>query len=78
VFTAEEYFRHLDGLGYEEVLALADPTGVKQRNQYRSMYRTAVANQRRASSGAWSPSPVTGSLDGVTGPAEAASARQGN
>jgi hypothetical protein len=77
VFTAEDYLRRLDGLGYEEVLALADPTGVKQRNQYRSMYRTAVENQRRARSGEWSPSPV--SFSGVTGPDPGSpEARSGN
>jgi hypothetical protein len=65
VFNAEEYFRQLDGLGYEGVLALADPTGVKQRNQYRAMYRVAVENQRRARVAEGGPLPT--SFSGVTG-----------
>lgn len=45
-FTAEEYFAQVDGLGYKEVIALADPTGEKMRTR-RAEYWAAVAAQSR-------------------------------
>jgi hypothetical protein len=44
-YTADEYFRQLDGLSYEEIVTLADPTG-----------RTAKARYRAASLSGQSPS----------------------
>jgi hypothetical protein len=45
--TADEYFRQVDGLGYKEVLALADPTGEKRRQRNAALYAVARANQPR-------------------------------
>jgi hypothetical protein len=36
-YTSEDYFRELDGLGYEEVIRVTDPTGEKAQ-RYRAQY----------------------------------------
>jgi len=36
-YTTSEYFRQLDGLSYDEVVRIADPTG-KAEQQYRAQY----------------------------------------
>jgi uncharacterized membrane protein len=38
-YTASEYFRQLDGLGYDEVVNFTDPTGKTARQRYRAAYR---------------------------------------
>ncbi len=37
-YTAGEYFRQLDGLGYKEVVTLADPTGDTADMRFRRVY----------------------------------------
>jgi hypothetical protein len=36
-YTQADYFRQLDGLGYEQVVRVTDPTG-KKAGQYRALY----------------------------------------
>ena len=48
-YTASEYFRRLDGLGYQEVVTLMDPTG-NTAKRYRADYY--------AHSGPWSPPAI--------------------
>ena len=45
-FTASDYYAQIDGLGYEEVVALADPTGEIARARYREANLSARAGQR--------------------------------
>ena len=39
-YTSADYLRQLDGLGYDEVVTLTDPTGMKEE-RYRADYRYA-------------------------------------
>ena len=41
-YTASEYFRRLDGLGYEEVVTLADPTGDKAQMRFKAAKQVAL------------------------------------
>jgi hypothetical protein len=46
-YTADDYYRQLHGLGYEEVVTFTDPTGKTAKDRYRSAsyarYTPAVA-----------------------------------
>ena len=44
-YTQADYLRQLDGLGYEEVVTLTDPTG-KRAGQYRAAYYQSRPRQR--------------------------------
>ena len=46
-YTATEYFRQLDGLGYEEVVTFTDPTGETAR-RYRAAYNPHLNGDRRS------------------------------
>jgi hypothetical protein len=46
-FTAEEYYRQLDGLSYEQVVTLVDPSGEAAR-RYRAAYDPRATGDRRA------------------------------
>jgi hypothetical protein len=37
-YTAEEYFRRLDGLGYKDIVGLSDPTGDTAKARFREAY----------------------------------------
>ena len=45
-YTEAEYFRQLDGLTYDEVVTLADPTGEVTRERYRAGVAKTLANRR--------------------------------
>ena len=45
-YTATDYYRQLDGLGYEQVVTLTDPTGATARERYRAASLSARASQR--------------------------------
>jgi hypothetical protein len=56
-YTTADYLRELDGLGYEEVVRLTDPTGGKAASYRRNYYARATgASSARYASGS-SPSP---------------------
>jgi len=61
-YTASEYFRQIDGFGYDEVVTLLDPTGETAQARYReAAYRyayTAARQNQRAFSPARSPWPT--------------------
>jgi hypothetical protein len=48
-YTADEYYRQIDGLRYEEIVKLTDPTG----DTAKARYRTASLTQQRAASAAY-------------------------
>ena len=54
-YTESEYFRQLDGLGYQEVVRFTDPTGDTAQMRYKAVYAnlyqrpTASANTFKAS-----------------------------
>jgi hypothetical protein len=53
-YTAADYYRQVDGLGYEEIVTLVDPTG-KTARRYRAAYNPRLVGDRgghRASTGA--------------------------
>jgi hypothetical protein len=41
-YTADEYYKLLDGLSYEEVVTLTDPTGATARQRYQVALRVAA------------------------------------
>jgi hypothetical protein len=45
-YTASDYYAQIDGLGYEQVVALADPIGETTRARYREANLSARASQR--------------------------------
>lgn len=64
-YTASEYFRQVDGLGYEEVVTFTDPTGATAQ-QYRAEYE--LLNRLPASTFAQaSPWPTPPRPAGVRG-----------
>ncbi len=59
-YTAEEYYRQLDGLTYEEVVDFTDPTGKTARDRHRAAL-AAVARRMPPQPGAsWLPRPAGG------------------
>jgi len=48
-YTASDYFRQLDGLGYDEVVTLLDPTGGTAQMRYRAAKQAAFANRYASS-----------------------------
>ena len=44
-YTEAEYFRQLDGLTYDDIVTLADPTGEVTRDRYRTGVANTVANR---------------------------------
>jgi hypothetical protein len=58
-YTDDDYLRQIDGLSYEQIVTLTDPTGKTAKDRY----RTASLNRRvafagAAPSGGASPPPV--------------------
>ena len=51
-YTAAEYFRQLDGLGYEQVVTFTDPTGDTAKRRVRDGMRMVATVGRR---GSWPP-----------------------
>ena len=49
-YTADEYLRQVDGLGYKEVVTFTDPTGDTAQARYREATRYVQATQRPAPS----------------------------
>jgi hypothetical protein len=47
-YTAAEYYRQIDGLGYKEVVKLTDPTGDTAKDRYRA---ASLATRRAQSAG---------------------------
>lgn len=65
-YTAGDYYRQIDGLTYEGVVTVTDPTGEKAL-RYRAAY-TAVAQQRVAAMGTPdSPWPARPAPQGFSG-----------
>ena len=61
-YTAADYYRQIDGLGYKEVVTLVDPSG-KTARRYRAAYNPSAAGDRpryRASVSAEALSPWSG------------------
>ena len=44
-YTEAEYFRQVDGLTYDDIVTLADPTGEVTRDRYRTGVANTVANR---------------------------------
>jgi hypothetical protein len=44
-FTVDDYYKQLDGLGYEQVVTFTDPTGATANERYRDAKREKVADQ---------------------------------
>ncbi|HET8697991.1 MAG TPA: hypothetical protein VFO94_10920 [Gammaproteobacteria bacterium] len=44
-YTEAEYFRQLDGLTYDEIVTLADPTGQITKERYRAGVAKTLANR---------------------------------
>ena len=49
-YTANEYLRQVDGLGYKEVVTFTDPTGDTAQSRYREASRYQQATARPAAS----------------------------
>ena len=45
-YTEAEYFRQIDGLTYDEIVTLADPTGDVTKERYRTGVEKMLANRR--------------------------------
>jgi hypothetical protein len=63
-YTAADYYRQIDGLGYEEIVTFVDPTGEKAK-RYRAAYNPRQAGDRggpRASANPAAPSPWEGAI----------------
>ena len=59
-YTASEYYRQVDGLGYEEVVTFTDPTGDTAQMRYRAAYaRLNPPNTGFRASSPW-PQPDVG------------------
>ena len=50
-FTVNDYYKQLDGLGYEQVVTFTDPTGATANERYREAKREDVADTTRPVSG---------------------------
>ena len=55
-YTEAEYLRQLDGLTYDEIVTLADPTGKTTKERYRAGVARILANRGPAVSPGVSPS----------------------
>ncbi len=64
-FTASEYFRQLDGLAYDEVVTLADPTGELAELRYQAGRYNAAQVMRMRGPDPWSTSPWSERLPSV-------------
>jgi hypothetical protein len=58
-YTASEYFRQIDGLGYDEVVTLLDPTGEKAKARYREASRLYARAPSRSLQGSPWPASLT-------------------
>jgi hypothetical protein len=47
-YTASDYYRQVDGLGYEEIVTLTDPTGETARQRRTAFYRSDEGRQLAA------------------------------
>ena len=47
-YTASDYYRQVDGLGYEEIVTLTDPTGETARQRRTAFYRSEEGRQMAA------------------------------
>jgi hypothetical protein len=56
-YTAGDYLQELDGLRYDEVVKLTDPTGEKAK-RYRARYYYTRACGERCRAGTWPTSPT--------------------
>jgi hypothetical protein len=56
-FTATDYLRQLDGLGYEQVVTFTDPSG-KTARRYRAAYNPYVAGDAGGGTGSAAPPAV--------------------
>jgi len=56
-YTASDYYRQLDGLGYEEVVTFTDPTGATARMRYKVAKQVAYANNAPMGPPTATPSP---------------------
>jgi hypothetical protein len=59
-YTAADYYRELDGLSYEEVVNLTDPTGKTARSRYRAAVATTSRPLPAGSAPNWGPRPANG------------------
>ena len=60
-YTASEYFRQIDGLGYEEIVMFTDPTGDTAEKRYQEGKEVAYAARRRNAGSGPRPSTATAS-----------------
>jgi hypothetical protein len=44
-YTASDYFRQVDGLGYDEIVTLTDPTGDRTQMRYKAAKQMALQNR---------------------------------
>jgi hypothetical protein len=44
-YTADEFYERIDGLSYEEVITLADPTGVTAGQRYQAALRVTASGR---------------------------------
>ena len=66
-YSEAEYFRQIDGLTYDEIVTLADPTGKVTKERYRTGVAKTVANRGSAGSIGVSPA-ASNSVTPVGGP----------
>jgi len=66
-YTEAEYFRQIDGLTYDEIVTLADPTGKVTKERYRTGVAKTVANRGPAGSIGVGPA-ASNSVTPVGGP----------
>jgi hypothetical protein len=57
-YTAADYFRQVDGLGYEDVVLLADPTGQTAQQRYRDARHLNAQNRGSAGQNVGVDSPA--------------------
>ena len=50
-FTVNDYYKQLDGLGYEQVVTFTDPSGATAKERYREATREKTADTTRPVSG---------------------------
>lgn len=67
-YTSADYFRQLDGLAYEEVVKLADPTGETRKQRYRaaSLTRVGAAGRFGGVPGSYPPAVDGGAYRGAS------------
>ena len=67
-YTAADYYRQVDGLAYEQVVTVTDPTGETAKRRIRDVLRTAAAPRLAPAGGAVSsPWPTPPPPIGPTG-----------